>query len=202
MSAAAAGIADGLTAVDVASARPDWSAGVDAAFGGSTGARRRFDAAPCFDGVRRRGGFLAGISRRSAVGVFAVDESIAVVIDYVRARRLGRFRQAGSDRQRSGRFVAGELICTREADTERRDDAEAGQSYGQCELVPHATAPLYPQPRVAQPVSVLSLCNRPLQATCSPRGAQRHAAAPNKPLINAGLMTAGQEDFRRAGWAG
>ncbi len=119
------------------------------------------------------------------------------------------FEQAGSvasatvgTRREVGRFAAGKLVGSREADAERRDDAEAGQSYGQCELVPHASAPQYPQSRIAQPVPALSLCNRLLQATGSPGGPQRRAAAPNKPLINVGLMAAGREDFRRAGWAG
>jgi len=64
------------------------------------------------------------------------------------------------------------------------------------------TAHLYLLGMIVQQMSALSLRNRLAQATGSQTGAQRPAAAPNKPLIKVSLMPQAREDFSRAGCAG
>ena len=81
---------------------------------------------------------------------------------------------------------------------------KAGQGDDQCELVSHAAAPRYPPHGSCDPVPCLSPRNRHAQATGSYEGAQRRAAAPNKPLIKAVpcAATHRRQDFSRAGCAG
>ena len=150
--------------------------------------------------------FLAGVGGRGAVGVFAVDEAVVVVVESVRAGRRGDGRSRRRGRERGDRFQGfggRDVFGAGEADTERRDDAKAGQRDGQCELVSHTTAPLSPLSQNVRPMFAFSLCNKARPSYWLAQGrATARAAAPNKPLINVCLMPAGREDFSRAGCAG
>ena len=105
----------------------------------------------------------------SAVGVFEVDQAVAVVVDSVRA---GRQRSAGRGERRErrdgrrGAFGAGRQVGAGQAHAQCGRERKAGHGNGQCELVSHPGGPC-----------------RQVQATRLHGGPQRNPAAPNKALI-------------------
>ena len=142
------------------------------------------------------------VCRRFAIGVFAVDEPVLVVVEFVRAGRQSRRRDPGCAGKRRRRFRRQQFVGPGEADSERGDEAKAGQGDDRCKLVSHAVASLYPPARNMRSLPGLSLRNRHAQTTGSYMGAQRLAAAPNTPLIKAAPCAHRRQGFNWAGCAG